>query len=53
VNSLSSAKKISKEILNTKNKEVSYNTIRIFFGLFASKQKNYCTKTAINMPRTF
>ena len=45
VNSLSSAKKLSKEISNSKNGEVSYNTIRRFFGLIYSKQKKYHIKT--------
>lgn len=45
VNSLSIAKKLSKEISNSKNGEVSYNTIRRFFGLIYSKQKKYHIKT--------
>lgn len=45
VNSLSNAKKLSKEISNRKNGEISYNTIRRFFGLIYSNQKKYHLKT--------
>ena len=45
VNSLSNAKKLSKEISNCKNGDISYNTIRRFFGLISSKQKKYHIKT--------
>ena len=45
VNSLSNAKKLSKEISNCKNGDISYNTIRRFFGLINSKQKKYHIKT--------
>ena len=45
VNSLSNAKKLSKEISNFKNGDISYNTIRRFFGLISSKQKKYHIKT--------
>jgi len=40
VNSLSNAKKLSKEISNRKNGDISYNTIRRFFGLIYSKKRN-------------
>ena len=45
VNSLSNAKKLSKEISNRKNGDISYNTIRRFFGLIYSKQKKHHIKT--------
>jgi len=45
VNSLSNAKKLSKEISNSKNGDISYNTIRRFFGLIYTKQKKYHIKT--------
>ena len=45
VNDLSIAKKLSKEISNSKNGDVSYNTIRRFFGLINSKQHKFHTKT--------
>lgn len=45
VNSVRNAKKLSKEISNNKNGDISYNTIRRFFGLIDTKQKKYHIKT--------
>ena len=51
VNSLSSAKKLSKEISKTKSGEVSYNTIRRFFNLIQTEQDNYHIRTVNTFSR--
>ena len=45
MNDLSNAKKLSKEISNSKIGDVSYNTIRRFFGLINSNQHKFHIKT--------
>ncbi len=51
VNSLSDAKYLSKEISNKGKGDISYNTIRRFFGLIYCRQKKYHIKTLNTLSR--